>query len=268
MACGLPVDRRSTPTGPAEIVDDGETGWLVPPDDEEALADALVEAVNDGGERRRRGERAYEEARARYAWPALARGLAQRLRRGRARAGRPSAGAHTLHRAVTRDPATGSGAPTRARRARIVVDGGGVEVVVPRRFPLRRRRAVRGGEAALDRAHAAAHARVRGRAAARRGSRTAARCRTWASASTLRVRVEPGACAPHVARRGGTAARGAGAPAAAAARRARALVPAPRARGGGAAARRRRAPARARATRASRSAASARAGPAARRAAR
>ena len=48
---------RWTPTGPAEIVDDGETGWLVPPDDEEALAEALVEAVNDDDERRRRGER-------------------------------------------------------------------------------------------------------------------------------------------------------------------------------------------------------------------
>ncbi|MEA2449815.1 MAG: glycogen synthase, partial [Thermoleophilaceae bacterium] len=44
MACGLPalaVDAH----GPATIVDDGETGWLVPPDDEDALADALVELV-------------------------------------------------------------------------------------------------------------------------------------------------------------------------------------------------------------------------------
>ena len=54
----------------------------------------------------------------------------------------------------------------RARRARIVVDGGGVEVVVPRGFAACQGRAVRGGEAPLDRAHAAAPARVRGRAAA------------------------------------------------------------------------------------------------------
>jgi glycosyltransferase involved in cell wall biosynthesis len=94
MACGLPalaVDAH----GPAEIVDHGETGWLVPPDDEEALAAALVEAVNGEPERRRRGERAYEAARARYSWPALAAGLAQvyaEVADGRP----PSAGRHTL----------------------------------------------------------------------------------------------------------------------------------------------------------------------------
>jgi glycosyltransferase involved in cell wall biosynthesis len=94
MACGLPalaVDAH----GPAEIVDAGETGWLVPPDDEEALAEALVEAVNGDGERRRRGQRAYEAARGRYSWPALARGLAQvytEVAEGKP----PSAGTHTL----------------------------------------------------------------------------------------------------------------------------------------------------------------------------
>src|SRR5207247_1103757 len=54
MACGLPaiaVDRL----GPTEIVSAGETGWLVPPDDQEALAGTLVEAVTDPGERHRRG---------------------------------------------------------------------------------------------------------------------------------------------------------------------------------------------------------------------
>ena len=74
MACGLPALAVNA-FGPAEIVDAGDTGWLVPPDDEAALADALVEAVNDEAERRRRGERAYEVARGRYAWPALAAGL-------------------------------------------------------------------------------------------------------------------------------------------------------------------------------------------------
>jgi glycosyltransferase involved in cell wall biosynthesis len=94
MACGLPVTAVDA-WGPAEIVDDGETGWLVPPDDEEALADALVEAVNDDGERRRRGEAAYEVARARYSWPALARGLAHVY--DDVREGKPAeAGAQTL----------------------------------------------------------------------------------------------------------------------------------------------------------------------------
>ena len=75
MACGRPaiaVDAH----GPAEIVIDGETGWLVAPDDEEQLARALVEAVNDPAERRRRGEAARRDAAARFAWPALAREVA------------------------------------------------------------------------------------------------------------------------------------------------------------------------------------------------
>jgi glycosyltransferase involved in cell wall biosynthesis len=94
MACGLPavaVDAH----GPAEIVEPGETGWLVPPDDEEALAEALVEAVNGEEERRRRGERAYETARGRYSWPALARGLAHVYEEVAAERP-PSAGRHTL----------------------------------------------------------------------------------------------------------------------------------------------------------------------------
>jgi glycosyltransferase involved in cell wall biosynthesis len=71
MACGLPaiaVDAH----GPGEIVSDGETGWLVEPDDRDGLAAALVEAVNRPEERRRRGERAREVALERYSWPALA----------------------------------------------------------------------------------------------------------------------------------------------------------------------------------------------------
>jgi glycosyltransferase involved in cell wall biosynthesis len=94
MACGLPALAVDA-WGPAEIVEAGETGWLVAPDDEDAMADALVEAVNEDVERRRRGERAYEVARGRYSWPALARGLAAVY--GEVAAGRPpSAGTHTL----------------------------------------------------------------------------------------------------------------------------------------------------------------------------
>ena len=62
--------------GPATIIEDGETGWLVPPDDEDALVSALEEVVNDPDERRRRGEAAYREARAKYSWPALVERLA------------------------------------------------------------------------------------------------------------------------------------------------------------------------------------------------
>src|SRR3954452_14262016 len=62
MACGLPcvaVDRF----GPAHIIRDGETGWLVEPDDSEGLAAALAEVVGGARERPRRGERARRAAR-------------------------------------------------------------------------------------------------------------------------------------------------------------------------------------------------------------
>ena len=76
MACGLPVIACDA-HGPRTIVEAGETGWLVPPDDEDALVEALVEAVEGEAERRRRGELAYRRSRERYAWPALARRLAR-----------------------------------------------------------------------------------------------------------------------------------------------------------------------------------------------
>ena len=96
MACGLPVIAKDA-YGPAEIVDHGETGWLVPPDDEEALADALVDAVNDPGKRARKGEAAYLASRdERYAWPALAGERRRGLRAGPLRALRC--------RSVSRDP--------------------------------------------------------------------------------------------------------------------------------------------------------------------
>jgi glycosyltransferase involved in cell wall biosynthesis len=75
MACGLPcvaVDRY----GPAHIVRDGETGWLVEPDDEAALADALTAVAQDADERRRRGDAALHDARERFSWPALTGELA------------------------------------------------------------------------------------------------------------------------------------------------------------------------------------------------
>jgi glycosyltransferase involved in cell wall biosynthesis len=75
MACGLPpiaVDAW----GPAGIVDHGETGWLVEPDDRVSLANALVHAVNCPSERARRGGNSAAEAREHYSWPALARDVA------------------------------------------------------------------------------------------------------------------------------------------------------------------------------------------------
>jgi glycosyltransferase involved in cell wall biosynthesis len=76
MGCGVPVvavDRG----GPATIVDDGETGWLVPPDDAAALADAMVAAVNEPAERILRGRRARGEAVDRYSWGPIGDRLAE-----------------------------------------------------------------------------------------------------------------------------------------------------------------------------------------------
>jgi glycosyltransferase involved in cell wall biosynthesis len=70
MACGLPVIACRTP-GPAAIVADGGTGWLIPPDDEDALIDALVSAARGEEERQARGRRAQTESR-RYGWAEIA----------------------------------------------------------------------------------------------------------------------------------------------------------------------------------------------------
>jgi glycosyltransferase involved in cell wall biosynthesis len=76
MACGLPaiaVDRF----GPSDIVRPGQTGWLVAPDDEPALAGALAQAIDHPEERRRRGAAARRDVTVRFAWPALADRLCQ-----------------------------------------------------------------------------------------------------------------------------------------------------------------------------------------------
>jgi glycosyltransferase involved in cell wall biosynthesis len=78
MACEVPpiaVDRF----GPTEIIQPGETGWLVEPDDRDDLARALAEAIDDDAERRRRGAAARADAEARFSWPALAGQLAETL---------------------------------------------------------------------------------------------------------------------------------------------------------------------------------------------
>jgi glycosyltransferase involved in cell wall biosynthesis len=80
MACGVPVVATAS-QGPSRIVDHGETGWLVPVDDEDALTAALVEAVGDEAERRRRGALARDRARARYGEAAVARSVHETLAR-------------------------------------------------------------------------------------------------------------------------------------------------------------------------------------------
>jgi len=75
MACGLPViavDRG----GPGSIVEDPETGWLVPPD-RDALAAAITAAIRDADERRRRGQQARAEAVDRYSWAQIGKTLTE-----------------------------------------------------------------------------------------------------------------------------------------------------------------------------------------------
>jgi glycosyltransferase involved in cell wall biosynthesis len=77
MACGLPaVATRSL--GPASIIDDGHDGWLALPD-ERALAQALVEAIDDERERARRGRLARAAACERFSWTEITAQLAEVL---------------------------------------------------------------------------------------------------------------------------------------------------------------------------------------------
>jgi glycosyltransferase involved in cell wall biosynthesis len=74
MSCGLPVITTCT-GGPLSFVNTvarRPNGWLVAPDDVDALADALVEAVNNDAARRERANHARQQVRGAYSWRALA----------------------------------------------------------------------------------------------------------------------------------------------------------------------------------------------------
>jgi glycosyltransferase involved in cell wall biosynthesis len=79
MACELPaiaVDRG----GPARIVTDPATGWLVPPEDPAALAAAIAAAALDPAERQARGTRARQRAVAHYSWDEVGTEVAELVR--------------------------------------------------------------------------------------------------------------------------------------------------------------------------------------------
>jgi galactose mutarotase-like enzyme/glycosyltransferase involved in cell wall biosynthesis len=74
MACGLPVVAAASggPLSFVNVVSDKPNGWLVPPDDEASLVDALVDAASSPGERALRAANAVEQIRAGYSWSAAA----------------------------------------------------------------------------------------------------------------------------------------------------------------------------------------------------
>lgn len=88
MACGLPVIAPRL-FGPGMIVDDGRTGWLTEPDEEDALVEAIVEAAEDPEERARRGAAARQAACERFSWQEICDEFARVL----------EASMHFLHRA-------------------------------------------------------------------------------------------------------------------------------------------------------------------------
>ena len=88
MAAGLPVV-ASAVGGVPEIVADGATGLLVPPDDAAALAAALEQLLADAALRRRLGAAGRERVRVRFDLAELQRAHLELYARELARAGRP-----------------------------------------------------------------------------------------------------------------------------------------------------------------------------------
>jgi glycosyltransferase involved in cell wall biosynthesis len=74
MACELPVigTLSGGPLSFINITPHEPDGWLVPPDDETALADAMVTAINDQAQRTQRGINAHRHAHAHYSWRQVA----------------------------------------------------------------------------------------------------------------------------------------------------------------------------------------------------
>ena len=79
MSCGIPVigTQSGGPPSFVNVVDGELDGWLVTPDDERALADAIVAAVTDAGVRCERGANARRHVVASYSWTGLAAGFGE-----------------------------------------------------------------------------------------------------------------------------------------------------------------------------------------------
>lgn len=78
-AAGVPAVATQV-GGVPDVIVDGETGWLVPPHDEQALAAALLEALTEPTELERRGQQAQERVLARFSVDRLRRDITQLYR--------------------------------------------------------------------------------------------------------------------------------------------------------------------------------------------
>lgn len=58
MSCGLPVVAYDSPYGPANIINDGQNGFLVPMDDQQTFAKQMIRLMSDIGLRQQIGEAA------------------------------------------------------------------------------------------------------------------------------------------------------------------------------------------------------------------
>jgi glycosyltransferase involved in cell wall biosynthesis len=86
MSRGLPLVSFDCPRGPGEIVNHGSNGLLVPPEDTDALGEALLKVIEDDELRRRMGQASHQDARQYEAdtiarrWETLFEELLQRRR--------------------------------------------------------------------------------------------------------------------------------------------------------------------------------------------
>jgi glycosyltransferase involved in cell wall biosynthesis len=78
MGCGLPCITTDV-GGLPEVVDDGTTGVLVPPQDPDSLAAALIALLSDPARAEELGRAGYEKARTQLTWRAVADRMAPHL---------------------------------------------------------------------------------------------------------------------------------------------------------------------------------------------
>ncbi len=98
-ACGKPVVATRT-GGLPEVVEHGETGLLVPPRDEDALAEAVIKLLRDADFRRRLGRKGREKLLTEWSPKVVARQTADVYRRAiddRRSIARPTAASTETH---------------------------------------------------------------------------------------------------------------------------------------------------------------------------